>query len=243
MSKTLYLKCTPDDIGEMALLTGDPARVERIGALLENARVVAQNREFYTITGTFGGRRFSAVSSGIGAPSAAIAVEELASLGVRAVVRVGTMMGIDVPLGSLMIPVGAVRYEGTSTQYADINFPAVPDLSLTVHLINAAKTSGVLVHTGISATYDAFYPQMAPSLMQRGVLPLGSLRRMNVRALDMETSLLFVLGSVLRIATGAVCLVTNLADPFSIIDTQSRDEGEQHVIRAALDALCKWRDQ
>ncbi len=236
----LYLKCEPGEVADCVLLTGDPARVDRITAVMQDARVIAQNREFYVTTGSYRGQRFSAVSSGIGAPSAAIAVEELAQLGAKAIVRVGTMMGIGLPMGCLVAATGAARFEGTSAAYLDMAFPAVPDWPLTQALIAAARAAGADVRTGITATYDAFYPSMAPALVNRGLPDLERLRRAGVIALDMETSLLYVLGACLRLPVVSLCLVTNNADPFEIISSELRDHGEQVLIRAVLDGLLTW---
>lgn len=237
---TLYLKCEPGEVAEYVLLTGDPARVNRIAAVLDDARMIAQNREFYVATGYYRGQRFSAVSSGIGAPSAAIAVEELKQLGAKAIVRVGTMMGIGLPMGCLMAAIGAARFEGTSLAYLDMAFPAVPDWGLAQCLIDTARTTGCDVHIGMTATYDAFYPKMAPSLVKQGLPDLELLRRAGVIALDMETSLLYVLGAYLRLPVVSMCLITNNADPFEVIDNDLRDKGEQVLIQAVLDGLLAW---
>ena len=240
MTKSLYLKCAAEDIHERVLLTGDPGRVDRIAGMLDDARQVAQNREFYVVSGRWQGTRFSVVSSGIGAPSAAIALEELAQLGARAVVRVGTMMGMDVPMGSFVISTGAARFEGTSRAYLGMEFPALPDWELTRQLLEIGRTRGHDVHPGLTASFDAFYPNMAPTLVERGLLDVAWLRRANVLALDMETSLLFVMGTYLRLATASLCLITNSADPFAIIDSAARETGEAHLITTVLDGLSHW---
>jgi uridine phosphorylase len=163
MSKTLYLKCEPGNVGELILLTGSPERVDRIAALLDSPQTIAQNREFYTVTGHYHGQRVSGVSSGIGAPSAAIAIEELKQLGAKAIVRVGTMMGVSVPMGTYVIATGAARFEGTSQHYLDMAYPAVPDWVLAQELFAAGQGHGLDMRLGIVATYDAFYPKMAPA--------------------------------------------------------------------------------
>lgn len=236
----LYLKCEPGEVADTVLLTGDPARVDHIAAMMQDARVVAQNREFYVTTGSYRAQRFSAVSSGIGAPSAAIAIEELAQLGVKAIVRVGTMMGIGLPMGCLVAATGAARFEGTSSAYLDMAFPAVPDWALAQCLIKAARAAGADVRTGMTATYDAFYPKMAPALVSRGLPDLELLRRAGVIALDMETSLLYVLGACLRLPVVSLCLITNNADPFEVIPPDLREKGEQDLIQVVLDGLLAW---
>ena len=243
MNKSLYLKAEPGDMGDYVLLTGDPARVDRIAAKLDDARTIAQNREFYSVTGSYGGYAISAVSSGIGAPSAAIAIEELKMLGVKAIVRVGTMMGVVAPMGSFVISTGAARFEGTSASYLPSQYPAVPDWSLAQSLQQSATSRALAIQMGITATYDAFYPQMAPSLMERGQLDVEGLEAAGVMALDMETSLLYILGCTLGIATASICLVTNKAAPFEIIESDMRADGEDTLIETVLDGLRAWGGQ
>ncbi|MEM6528704.1 MAG: nucleoside phosphorylase [Chloroflexota bacterium] len=240
MSQTLYLKCTPDDLGDVVLLTGDPARVKRIAGALEDVREVASNREFYTVTGTYDGLSVSGVSSGIGAPSAAIAIEEMVQLGVRAIVRVGTMMGVLAPLGVFVLATGAARYEGTSVDYLPMAYPAVPDWGLSQHLLAAAEYNEAATMTGITATFDSFYPRMAPALVGRGLPQSEELREAGVMALDMETALLYVAGMRLNVAVASMCLVTNEAEPFAVIDASKRTEGEDRLIRTVLKGLRDW---
>lgn len=240
MTKSLYLRCMPGDIAERVLLTGDPARVERIVSLMDEGEIIAQNREFVVATGTVDGLRFTAISSGIGAPSAAIAVEEAAQLGAKAIVRVGTMMGLGLPMGSFVLSSGAARFESTSSAYLGMEFPAVPDWTLAQALIDCARTIGSRVQAGVTATYDAFYPQMAPGLVGRGLPDLAMLRAARVIALDMETSLIYVLCARLNLAASSFCLVTNNADPFEVIDAAAREQGEDALIRAAFNGLVRW---
>jgi uridine phosphorylase len=243
VSKSLYLKSEPDEIGDYVLLTGDPARVDRIAGGLESPRNIAQNREFYVVTGTYKGHTMSAVSSGIGAPSAAIAIHELKQLGARAIVRVGTMMGVNAPMGSFVISTGAARYEGTSAAYLPLAYPAVPDWSLVQQLHQGATARQLDIRMGITATYDAFYPQMAPSLVGHGELDLNELNAAGVLTLDMETSLLYILGQRLGLATASMCLVTNTAAPFKILNAAARDNNEDTLIACVLDGLTKWGEQ
>lgn len=240
MTQSLYLKCKPEDVGDVVLLTGDPARIERVGSLFESIDFTVQNREFCTITGTYKGLRCSGVSSGIGAPSAAIAVEELVDLGVKAIVRVGTTMGIDAPMGSYVISTGAVRYEGTSRDYLPLEYPAVPDWKLANYLCQNARSKDLDCYTGITATYDSFYPKMAPALVGRGLPDLDELRSAHVLALDMETSLLYIMGARLKLPVVSMCLVTNSADPFAILDSDKRDIGENLLIQTVLDGFVEW---
>ena len=241
MTQSLYLKSQTGDLGDFVLLTGDPARVDRIAGHLESLTYEMQNREFYIKTGEFQGQRFSGVSSGIGAPSAAIAIEELAQLGVKAIVRVGTMMGVEAPMGSYVISTGAVRFEGTSCDYLPLEYPAIPDGALVNHLYQTAVGNHLDCHLGLTATYDSFYPKMAPALVGRGLPDIEQLRQAPVQALDMETSLLYILGMRLRLPVVSMCLVTNTADPFAVLDKDKRTTGEDMLIETVLAGILTWQ--
>jgi uridine phosphorylase len=241
MTKTLYLKCLPKDVGSLVLLSGDPARVDRIALQLERARQIVHSREFTVATGHHRGQTISAVSAGIGGPSTAIALEELATLGVHTVVRVGTMMGLGAPLGTVVIPTGAARFEGTSRRYLPLEYPALPEWLLTHTLANAATDAGLPVRLGPTATFDAFYPDMAPSLVQRADLDLSTAQRAGILSFDMETSLLFIAGTVLGLATAAACLVTvTAADPTSFLDAETRASLEDRMVAVVLDGLVAY---
>lgn len=243
MSKTLYLQASRGEIGEAVLLSGDPARVQSIGAQLEDTVAVAANREYHSATGNFGGRRISAVSAGIGAPSTAIAIEELATLGVRAIVRMGTMMGVTAPMGSFVIAQAAARYEGASAAYLPLPYPAVADFALLRVLHDTGIAQGLDIRAGTTVTQDAFYPQMAPSLAGRGELDIEEMQRAGIVALDMETSLLYILAGQLGIAAAAMCFVTNSARPFGMLGADERANGERALIRCVLTALVAWLDE
>jgi uridine phosphorylase len=241
MSKTLYLRCQSGDLAERVLLTGDPARVHTIAGLLDNPQQISYNREYLIITGEYQGQRISAVSAGIGAPSTAIALEEMAQVGVKAVVRLGTMMGVVAPMGSVVIATGAARYEGTSPVYLPLNYPAVPEWNLASILQRSGQSHSLDVHMGITATYDAFYPQMAPALVGRGLPEMAQLQRARVMATDMETALVYILSGLLGIAAVSMCLVTVQAEPFAMMDSEPRAAGETALIRAALAGLLEWQ--
>lgn len=235
--ETLYLKCKAGDVGESVLLTGSPERVELIAGFLDEAKTIAHNREFYTVTGRYGGRRISAVSSGIGSSSAAIAIEELVHLGAKVIVRVGTTMGIRVPMGACVIATGAARFEGTSKYYLDPAYPAVPDWTLAQTLLSSGKDHGLDMRLGITATYDAFYPSMAAGLAGYDLEHADELDQAQIVAVDMETALLFIMGIRLRFAAASICLVTNNFAPFAMLDAEARSVGENMLIQTALDGL------
>ena len=152
------------DIGSYVVLPGDPKRCAKIAAYLEDAYLVADNREYVTYTGYLQGEKVSVTSTGIGGPSAAIAMEELTNLGAKYFVRVGTCGGMqpDVESGDLIIATGAVRNEGTSREYAPIEYPAVADFRMSEALIAAAKQLGIRYHVGVVQCKDSFYGQHDP---------------------------------------------------------------------------------
>lgn len=237
---TLYLKCGPGDVAPLVLLSGDPARVDRVAEMLDSPRKISQNREFSVTTGGYHGAPITVASGGIGAPSTAIAIHELVQAGARVVVRIGTMMGIEAPLGTVALSTGAARCEGASVQYLPLYYPAVPDWALVNALHDSARRHDLDVRLGITATCDAFYVDMAPSLVGQSPLDVSQLQRAHVLALDMETSLVFVLGAVLGIAAAAMCLVTVQAEPHTHMDLTLRAERDDSMVRAALDGLVTF---
>lgn len=238
---TLYLRCRPGDVAARVLLTGDPARVHTVAEKLGVAKVVSQNREFTVVTGEYQGEAVSIVSSGIGAPSAAIALEELAQLGVKAVVRLGTMMGVLAPMSTVVLSTGAARFEGTSSAYLPLAYPAIPNWELVQTLTSAGRSHDLDMRLGLTATHDAFYTAMVPTRVGRAMPDLAELRQAGALAVDMETSLVHVLGMVLGIATAAMCLVTVQAEPHAMLDPDTRATMETRLINAALDGLIAFQ--
>ena len=162
-----HLKCRPGEVGKYCILCGDPARCKTVAQYYEDAVFVSENREFTIYTGTLLGEKVSVASSGIGGPSAAIAVEELADVGVHTFIRVGTCGGIslDVRSGDIVVATGAVRMEGTSREYAPAEYPAVADFQVTSSLVNSAAESGKRWHAGVVQCKDSFYGQHDPDRM------------------------------------------------------------------------------
>ena len=165
--RQFHIQCTAEDIGKYVFLPGDPGRTEWIASYLEHPVKTAQNREFTTWTGTLDGTKVSVTSTGIGGPSAAIAMEELAALGAHTFLRIGTCGGMQPELipGTLIIPTGAIRMEGTSQEYVPLAFPAVPDFGLTQHLVCAAQELAYDYRTGVVQCKDSFYGQHSPETM------------------------------------------------------------------------------
>ncbi|MBQ7753891.1 MAG: uridine phosphorylase [Treponema sp.] len=202
----------PADIGEYVIMPGDPKRCAKIAEHFDNAKLVADVREYVTYTGTLDGVKVSVTSTGIGGPSASIAIDELAKCGAKTFIRVGTCGGMqeDVMGGDIVIATGAIRMEGTSREFAPIEFPAVPNLDVTNALVQAAKNLGVRNHAGVVQCKDSFFGQHEPEIMPvsyelqnkwEAWLRLGCL------ASEMESAALFVAGSFLRVRVGSCFLV------------------------------------
>lgn len=207
-----HIKLKKGDIGKYVILPGDPGRCELIAGYLDNPRHMGTFREFNIYTGTINGEQVTVCSSGVGGPSVSLAVEELTNLGAEVIIRVGTSGGIDPDVlgGDVVIPTGAIRFEGTSCQYAPIQFPAVPDFEVVFYLKKAAERLGKRMHMGIVQSKDSFYGQHNPDRM-----PVAAelnqyweaWKRMGTLCSEMECSTLFVVGQFRRIKTGAVILV------------------------------------
>ncbi|WP_456366927.1 uridine phosphorylase [Thermococcus sp.] len=209
-----HIACRPGDVSRYVLLPGDPGRVPKISSLWDEAREIAFHREYRTHTGKYKGVPISVTSTGIGGPSTAIAVEELAAIGADTFIRVGSTGAIQpgMEIGDLIIAKAAVRLEGTSKQYVRVEYPAVADLEVTLALIEAAETLGVPYHIGITASTDSFYlGQGRPGL--NGYFPsfarnlLDDLRQANVTNFEMEAATLYTLAGIYGLRAGCVCSV------------------------------------
>lgn len=202
----------PKDIGKYVILPGDPKRCEKIAAHFDNPVLVADSREYVTYTGTLDGVKVSVTSTGIGGPSAAIAIEELAKCGAHTFIRVGTCGGMQEHIigGDVVIANGAIRMEGTSREYAPIEYPAVPDFQVTNALNLAAKELGIRHHVGVVQCKDSFFGQHEPEVMPVNYELENKWKawlRMGCLASEMESAALFIVGSFLRVRVGSCFLV------------------------------------
>lgn len=207
-----HLQIRPGDVGRYVILPGDPKRCEKIAKHFEDAKLVADNREFVTYTGYLEGEKISVTSTGIGGPSASIAMEELVQCGADTFVRVGTCGGIDLDVkgGDIVIATGAVRMEGTSREYAPIEFPAVADIDIVNALRISAKELGQTCHVGVVQCKDAFYGQHSPETMPVSYELLNkweAWKRLGCLASEMESAALFIVASTLHVRCGSVFLV------------------------------------
>ena len=202
----------PEDIGKYVILPGDPKRCAKIAAHFDNPVLVGDSREYVTYTGTLDGVKVSVTSTGIGGPSAAIAIEELSKNGAHTFIRVGTCGGMqtDVCGGDVVIATGAIRMEGTSREYAPIEYPAVPDFTVTNALVKAAEKLRVNHHTGVVQCKDSFFGQHEPEVMPVSYELQNKWEawlRMGCLASEMESAALFIAGSFLRVRVGSCFLV------------------------------------
>ena len=200
------------DVGRYVILPGDPKRCEKIAKHFDNARLIADSREYVTYTGTLEGVPVSVTSTGIGGPSAAIAIEELSKVGADTFIRVGTCGGMqtDVCGGDIVIASGAIRMEGTSREYAPIEYPAVPDVTVLNALITAAKKKNITYHAGVVQCKDSFFGQHEPEVMPVSYELQNKWEawlRMGCLASEMESAALFIAGSFLRVRVGSCFLV------------------------------------
>ena len=207
-----HLKIRPGDVGRYVILPGDPGRCEKIARYLEDPRFVASNREYTIYTGTLEGEKVSVCSTGIGGPSAAIAMEELIHCGAECFIRVGTCGGIEENVlgGDLVIATGAIRMEGTSKEYAPIEFPAVANLEVINALVEGAKKEDCEFHTGVVQCKDAFYGQHEPETKPVSYELMNkweAWKRLGCLASEMESAALFVVASHLKVRAGSCFLV------------------------------------
>ncbi len=206
-----HTQVAPGEIGKYVILPGDPKRCVKIAAYMEDPHLVADNREFVTYTGTLEGVPVSVTSTGIGGPSAAIAMEELVRCGADTFIRVGTCGGMQekVLSGDLIVATGAVRMEGTSKEYAPIEYPAVADYTVTSALIKAAEKLETNHHIGVVQCKDAFFGQHCPELLPQKEILLqkwDAWCAMGCLGSEMESATLFIVSQALKVRCGTVLL-------------------------------------
>ncbi len=203
-----HIRCKEGDVGRYCFLPGDPGRCEAIARHFDNPVHVGMNREYNIYTGTLLGEKVSVCSTGIGGPSAAIAMEELSAIGADTFIRVGTCGGIDLNVlpGDVVVATGAIRFEHTSFEYAPAEFPSVPDFDVTLALREASLALGYRTHTGVVQCKDSFYGQHSPEkspvsyeLLQKW----ESWKRLGVKASEMESAALFVVAAALGVRCGS----------------------------------------
>ena len=241
-NKQFHIQCVEGDVGKYVILPGDPGRCEAIARHFDNPVHIGMNREYNVWTGTLLGEKVSVCSTGIGGPSAAIAMEELVKIGADTFLRTGTCGGIhlDVKPGDIVVATGAVRYEHTSLEYAPIEYPAVADFELTAALKQASEALGFDTHTGIVQCKDSFYGQHSPEaspVYYELQHKWESWKRLGAKASEIESAALFVVANALHVRCGSC---------FHVIWNQEREkaglfmpmsEDTSGVIRVTIEAL------
>jgi uridine phosphorylase len=236
-----HIRCSSRDAAKYAILPGAPERVDRVAGFLDRSENIAYNREFKTVTGFYKGIRVMVTSTGIGGPSAAIALEELRNIGVETAIRIGSCGALqpDIRLGELIIAAGAVRNEGTSSAYIEKGYPAVADIEVVNSIIKSAGERGYRYHCGLVRSHDSFYTDEEESIdsywSSRGIL-----------GADMETAAIFVVGGLRKLRTASILNVVveyegELKENInSLVDGERTvAEGEEREITAALEAIVK----
>ena len=242
LEKQYHINCAPGDVGRYCILPGDPGRCASIAALFDNAAFVSQNREYTIYTGTLLGEKVSVCSTGIGGPSAAIAMEELTAIGADTFIRVGTCGGIDlnVQSGDIVVATGAIRFEHTSREYAPIEFPAVADFGITAALAEAARAMGKTCHTGVVQCKDSFYGQHSPARMPVSYELLNkweAWKRLGVKASEMESAALFVVAAALGVRCGSCFHVVWNQEREAAGMDQKMSEDTSAAVRVGVEAL------
>ena len=242
LERQYHINCVPGDVGRYCILPGDPGRVPAIAALFDDAKQVTYNREFNVWTGTLLGEKVTACSTGIGGPSAAIAMEELRKCGADTFIRTGTCGGIDLDVqsGDIVVATGAIRFEHTSLEYAPIEFPAVADFQITNCLAQATKALGLPLHTGVVQCKDSFYGQHSPDASPVSYelkAKWESWKRLGVKASEMESAALFVVAAALGCRCGSCFhVVWNQEREAAGLD-QKMSEDTTASVKVAVEAL------
>ena len=241
-SKQYHIQVGKGEVGRYVILPGDPKRCRKIAQYFDDPVFVADNREYVTYTGTLDGVKVSVTSTGIGGPSASIAMEELYRCGADTFVRIGTCGGMqtEVKSGDIVVATGAIRMEGTSKEYAPIEFPAVANLDVINALVEGARKEGCEFHTGVVQSKDSFYGQHAPERMPVSYELLNkwkAWKRLGVLASEMESAALYTVAATLGVRCGSV---------FNVVWNQERKKAgfveedclnTEKAIKVAVDAI------
>jgi uridine phosphorylase len=201
MAKQPHLLVEEGDLTDIALVPGDPGRVDRIANLCDDHTVVAENREYKIVNAEYDGRELTVCSTGIGSPSATIAAEELHAVGVETLIRVGTTGALQsgIEIGDMVVATGAAKDEGTTRRYESVTLPAVPDYDVLTALVDSAEANDEDVHVGPVATDDAFYAETDEYI--------ENWEAAGVLAVEMEAAALFTLARRKGMRAGAICTV------------------------------------
>jgi uridine phosphorylase len=240
MAKQPHLLVEDGDLNDIALIPGDPGRVDRIARQCNESDVVAENREYKVVNAEYEGTPLTICSTGIGCPSAAIAVEELHNVGVETVIRVGTTGALQsgIEIGDMIVATGAAKNEGTSKRYEDVEYPAVPDYDVLTSLVDSAEANDEDVHVGPIASDDAFYAETEEYV--------ENWEAANLLSVEMEAAAVFSLTRRRGMRAGAICTVDgNLVEGTQKGETEDEELPEkaknnvERAIRITLDAVVE----
>lgn len=240
---TLYMKASPGQISKYVIFSGDPWRVNVFKNLMTDIEEIAFAREYNTITGTYQGVRITATSTGIGAPSAAIAMEEMYECGMEVGIRMGTVMSLDNDLvGDFLIPLGSMRRESTSDCYVEKSYPAIADFELVQVLNQAVVQNGCKYHNGVNCTLDGYYTDMKTSRFadEKGINPdktMNELAELKVVGVDMESSAMLTVGRLMGVKTAVITLATVSQNLNRMLDDVERPKMESLLCKITLDAI------
>ncbi|QSW97795.1 nucleoside phosphorylase [Haloterrigena alkaliphila] len=201
MATQPHLLVDDGDLTDRALIPGDPGRVDRIADRCDESETIAQNREYKVVNATYGGQELTICSTGIGCPSAAIAVEELAAVGVENFIRVGTTGALqsEIEIGDMIVATGAAKNEGTSKRYEDVEYPAVPDYDVLSSLVDSAEANDEEVHVGPIVSDDAYYAETDEHV--------ADWEDAGLLCVEMEAAAVFSLARRKGLRAGAICTV------------------------------------
>ncbi|MDD2591952.1 MAG: uridine phosphorylase [Erysipelotrichaceae bacterium] len=234
--KEYHIGLSEGDVGRYVILPGDPKRCKLIAKYFDDPVLMADSREYVTYTGYLDGVKVSVTSTGIGGPSAAIAMEELVHIKADTFIRVGTSggMALEVEGGDVVIANGAIRNEGTSKEYVPIEFPAVANYEVVNALVKAAKDQDQKYHVGVVQCKDSFYGQHEPAIKPIGyelIDKWDAWCKAGALTSEMESAALFVVGSYLRVRVGSILLVVG--------NQERRKQGLKDQIVHDTDAAIK----
>ena len=247
--KTVYhLDLTEKKIegSKIAILTGDPFRVEKIAKKIDKgSKEIAWKREYRSYLSYFKDNPILVISTGIGGPSTSILIDELVQIGVEKFIRIGTTGAIqkNIEIGDVIITTGSVRLDGASTHYAPIEYPAVADFEITKALIDSAKKNNIKYHIGITCCSDTFYPgqerydSASKYVIRRFKGTLSEWQKLGVLNYEMESATLFVVCSVLKVKAGCITGVIVNRIKNEKIKVKDLNKGEEKAIKVGIGAL------
>lgn len=245
--KSLYMKVDKESISKYVLFSGDPFRVNRLIKYLDNPVHVAFAREFNTYTGYYKGVKVTITSTGIGGPSAAIAMEEMYNNGMEVAVRMGTVMGLQEHLlGKFIIPKEALRHEGTTKTYVDDDFKATASRELLEAMNEAVLDRGMEFDNGLNCTLDGFYSQMKESRLSKkmnfdNTETFKQLKALNVSGIDMESSVILTLGKLMGIEACVISMTTVLENLNKVLVGEARERSEEDLCIVALEGILNYQ--